>query len=269
MTRDIIQIDESLCNGCGLCIKGCHEGALALIDGKARLISESYCDGLGACLPECPTGAISIISREAAHFDEQAVQNRMKTAAPSDTASSAATAVKDEQRKPAMRGCPGSQARILLQKKVDPCAEHPANVPAAQAAEGRFSTPSVPAASVSELKQWPVQIKLAPAGAPYFDGARLLIAADCAAYARASFHHEFMRGRITLIGCPKLDQVDYAEKLTAIFRQNEIKSIMVVRMEVPCCGGLDHAVRQALMQCGKMIPWQVVTLATDGSILDE
>ena len=217
MKRDIIQIDESLCNGCGLCIQGCHEGALALVDGKARLISESYCDGLGACLPECPTGAIKIVSREAAHFDVEAVQTRASVA-----------------------GVAQGSIAVLPENTVP----------------------------VSELRQWPVQIKLTHAGAPFFDGARLLIAADCVAYARANFHQEFMRGRITLIGCPKLDQVNYAEKLTAIFRQNEIKSIMVVRMEVPCCGGLEHAVRQALMDCGKMIPWQVVTLGTDGSIID-
>lgn len=259
MKRDIIQIDESRCNGCGLCIMSCHEGALALVDGKARLISESYCDGLGACLPECPTGAISIVSREAAHFDEEAVQARSQTSA----AASASDQAKLE--KPPLRGCPGSQARVLQQKKNEPRL-HSTVSTARTVQESPLAPPTAP---VSELNQWPVQIKLMHAGAPYLDGARLLIAADCAAYSRASFHQEFMRGRITLIGCPKLDQVDYSEKLTAIFRQNEIKSIMVVRMEVPCCGGLDHAVRQALMNCGKMIPWQVVTLATDGSILDE
>ena len=259
MKRDIIQIDESLCNGCGLCIKGCHEGALALVDGKARLISESYCDGLGACLPECPTGAISIISREAATFDEEAVQARTQAV----SASAGSAPVKLE--KPLLRGCPGSQARVFQQKKTDTRLPS-ANLPLRSDLDAPSATLAAP---VSELKQWPVQIKLMNTGAPYLDGARLLIAADCAAYARASFHQEFMRGRITLIGCPKLDQIDYSEKLTAIFRQNEIKSIMVVRMEVPCCGGLDHAVRQALMNCGKMIPWQVVTLATDGSILDE
>ena len=260
MKRDIIQIDETLCNGCGLCIKGCHEGALALVDGKARLISESYCDGLGACLPECPTGAISIVSRDAAFFDEEAVQARTRSAA----ASPASVQIKRET--PPVRGCPGSQARMLQQKKSEPRLQTTGTT--AQTAQDDPSTMPV-AEPVSELKQWPVQIKLMHTGAPYLEGARLLIAADCAAYSRASFHQEFMRGRITLIGCPKLDQVDYSEKLTAIFRQNEIKSIMVVRMEVPCCGGLDHAVRQALMNCGKMIPWQVVTLATDGSILEE
>ena len=215
MKRDIIQIDESLCNGCGLCISGCHEGALALIDGKARLISETYCDGLGACLPDCPTGAISIVSRDAAAFDEAAVQAGKLASSASPSAGSPPTLSPE-----------------------------------------------------SELRQWPVQIKLVSIGAPYLDNARLLIAADCSAYARAGFHQDFMRGRITLIGCPKLDQIDYTDKLTEIFRQNEIKSIMVVRMEVPCCGGLEHAVRQALMRCGKMIPWQVVTLGTDGSILE-
>ena len=225
MRRDIISIDESRCNGCGLCISSCHEGALALVDGKARLISETYCDGLGACLPECPAGAIRIVSREAADFDETAVQARMPQQEQANT----------RQRPDQRTGAAGS-ANSLEQQPV------------------------------SELHQWPVQIKLMSAGSPCLDHARLLIAADCTAYARADFHQEFMRGRITLIGCPKLDQVSYAGKLAEIFRQHEIKSIMVVRMEVPCCGGLDHAVMQALQDCGKMIPCQVVTLGIDGSI---
>jgi Pyruvate/2-oxoacid:ferredoxin oxidoreductase delta subunit len=246
MKRDIIQIDEDKCNGCGLCIQGCHEGALALVDGKARLVSEAYCDGLGACLPECPTGAISIVSRDAAAFDEAAVQAHQQPhthpAAP----------------EPLACGCPGTQARAMG-RSARAAAPVTARQPDQAAAEE----------ALSELAQWPVQIKLVPVGAPYLDGARLLIAADCAAYAHAAFHQTFMRGRVTLIGCPKLDGVDYAGKLGDILRHHSIKSILVVRMEVPCCGGLEHAVRQALLTCGKMIPWQVVTLSTDGRILEE
>ncbi|HAL74351.1 MAG TPA: ferredoxin [Clostridiales bacterium] len=217
LRRDIIQIDEEKCNGCGLCITGCHEGALALVDGKAKLISATYCDGLGACLPACPTGAITIAQREADEFVAPA---------------------------------PGSKAALEEQAK---------QVAAQRAAQA--------APVQSELIQWPVQIKLVPIQAPYLQDARLLIAADCTAYARANFHADFMRGRVTLIGCPKLDAGSYAEKLAEIFRHNSIKSIMVVRMEVPCCGGLEHAVKQAILASGKMIPWQVVTLGTDGSIL--
>ena len=247
MQRDIIQIDEDKCNGCGLCITGCHEGALALVDGKARLISETYCDGLGACLPSCPTGAINIVKKDAVEFTAPApgskadLEEKAKTGAKADV-------------EPLACGCPGSQSRTLTRDE-----------------SAAFQAAPAPAAAqpASELRQWPVQIKLMPITAPYLDNARLLIAADCAAYSRANFHAEFIKGRITLIGCPKLDGVNYADKLTAIFRQNEIKSIMVVRMEVPCCGGLEQAVKQALHDCGKMIPWQVVTLGTDGSILQD
>lgn len=244
MQRDIIQIDEDKCNGCGLCIIGCHEGALALVDGKARLISETYCDGLGACLPSCPTGAINIVKKEAVEFTAPAPGSK------ADLEEKAKAAAKTAAE-PLACGCPGSQSKTLKR-----------DVPAAA------QTVAAPAANqpASELRQWPVQIKLMPITAPYLDNARLLIAADCAAYSRANFHAEFIKNRITLIGCPKLDSVNYADKLTEIFRQNEIKSIMVVKMEVPCCGGLEQAVRQALLDCGKMIPWQVVTLGTDGSI---
>ena len=232
MKRNIISIDESKCNGCGLCVGACHEGALQMIDGKARLVSESYCDGLGNCLPECPTGAIQIEERDAAPFDEAAVlAHGGKLVA--------------EPELPC--GCPGTQSREL---------------PSAKAPARDADAPE------SCLAQWPCQIKLVPVNAPYFRGARLLVAADCAAFARASFHQDFMRGKITLVGCPKLDGVDYAEKLGAILRSNDIRSVTVVRMEVPCCGGLEHAVRGALVSSGKMIPWQVVTLATDGSILE-
>ena len=194
MIRKIIKIDENKCNGCGACAAACHEGAIEMVGGKAKLAREDYCDGLGDCLPECPTGAITFEEREAPAYDESAVSR--------------------------------------------------------------------------QLQQWPVQIKLVPTKAPYFDNANLLIAADCTAYAYGNFHQEFIRNRITLIGCPKLDSVDYSEKLTAIIRDNNIKSVTVVRMEVPCCGGIENAVKTALQASGKFIPWQVITISTDGKILD-
>lgn len=234
MIRKIIHIDEERCNGCGLCAKACHEGAIGMVDGKARLLRDDYCDGLGDCLPACPTGAISFTEREAAAYDKAAVQRNK--------------AAKAEQATAAPSGCPGSQARRIQRSGV------PAD----------FS--EMP--SSSELRQWPVQIKLAPVHAPYFDGAKLLLAADCTAYAYASFHRDFIRGKITLIGCPKLDSTDYSEKLTEIIRQNDIQSLTIVRMEVPCCGGLENAAKKALQNSGKFIPWQVVTISTDGKILD-
>ncbi len=257
MQRDIIEIDQEKCNGCGLCITACHEGALALVDGKAKLISESYCDGLGACLPDCPTGAIKIVKKEADGFTAPApgskadLEDRQKQAE--------GVAQKDPAAVPPLPcGCPGTQAKAF-NRQENACTAAPAAATAGQP----------PQQAESELSQWPVQIKLVPPKAPYLNNARLLIAADCAAYARANFHQEFIKGRITLIGCPKLDSGDYADKLTEIFRQNSIKSIMVVRMEVPCCGGLEHAVQKALLACGKMIPWQVVTIGTDGRILED
>ncbi len=233
MKRNIICIDEEKCNGCGLCVDACHEGALQMVDGKARLVSESYCDGLGACLPECPTGAITIEERDAAVFDEAAVQKHLKN-----------------KQRPAACGCPSVQAKTL--HKTD------AAVPA-----------STEPRADSELRQWPCQIKLVPANAPYFDGARLLIAADCTAYAYAGVHDRFMKGRITLIGCPKLDMTDYAEKLTDILAHNDIRSIDVLRMSVPCCGGIEHAVRQALTASGKMIPWHVTVISPNGEIVED
>ena len=238
MKRRIIEIDREKCNGCGACAAACHEGAIAMVDGKAKLMRDDYCDGLGDCLPACPTGAIAFVEREAAAYDEKAVlENRQR-----------------KMRKEGMTlpcGCPGTQSKTI------------------QRAECAGEDPSyMNTKPVSRLSQWPVQIKLVPVNAPYFDGAKLLIAADCTAYACAAFHEEFIRGRITLVGCPKLDGVDYSEKLTEIIRNNDIKSVTVVRMEVPCCGGLENAAKTALQNSGKFIPWQVVTISTDGRIVD-
>lgn len=232
MLRQIIKIDAEKCNGCGLCVSACHEGAIGMIDGKAVLLRDDYCDGLGNCLPVCPTGAISFEERDTLEFDEEAVKENMEKSKPQ-----------------APRGCPGTNAKAIHRA--------PTAAPA-QAA---------PAAG-SQLNQWPVQIKLVPVNAPYFENANLLVAADCTAFAYGSFHQDFMRNKITIIGCPKLDDGDYSEKLTAIIRNNNIKSVTVARMEVPCCGGIEHAVKTALMNSGKMIPWQVVTISTDGKILD-
>lgn len=204
MIRRIIQIDEEKCNGCGACAAACHESAIGMVDGKAKLLRDDYCDGLGDCLPACPTGAITFVEREAAAYDEAAV--------------------------------------LANQKKATK--------------------------SQSQLQQWPVQIKLVPTNAPYFDGAKLLIAADCTAYAYANFHEDFIKGRIVLVGCPKLDAVDYSGKLEEIIRNNNIASVTIVRMEVPCCGGLEMAAKKALQNSGKFIPWQVTTISVDGKILD-
>ena len=237
MVRRIISIDTGKCNGCGACASACHEGAIGMKDGKAYLMRDDYCDGLGDCLPACPTGAITFIEREAAAYDEKAVL--------------AAKAEKKGATEKSVLpcGCPGTHS-----KKI----EHSSNCDAAAA----FA--DVP----SRLGQWPVQIKLVPVNAPYFEGARLLVAADCTAYAFGAFHEKFMKGAVTLVGCPKLDSVDYSEKLTSIISENNIKSVTVVRMEVPCCGGIENAVKQALIRSGKFIPWQVVTISTDGRILD-
>lgn len=236
MIRRIIEIDKEKCNGCGLCANACHEGAIGMVDGKATLLRDDYCDGLGDCLPVCPTGAITFVEREAAAYDEAAVQANMAKKGKSPCA------------------CPGSQSKLLeVQEKMAAKAEEEA----------------APAAVPSRLRQWPVQIKLAPIKAPYFDGAKLLIAADCTAYAYGNFHEEFMKGKITLVGCPKLDMVDYSEKLTEIIKQNDIQSVTIVRMEVPCCGGMEMAAKKALQASGKFIPWQVVTISTDGKILDK
>ena len=238
MIRKIIHIDEARCNGCGACANACHEGAIAMVNGKAKLIRDDYCDGLGNCLPVCPTGAITFEEREAAAYDEAAVAVHME-------------ARKQEQQAAHAGGCPGSRIRQFNM-----------TADARDAAPTGGDMPWV-------LRQWPVQIKLAPIHAPYFDGANLLVAADCTAYAYGNFHRDFIRGRVTLVGCPKLDMVDYSEKLTEILRRNDVKSMTVVRMEVPCCGGIEAAAKNALKASGKFIPWRVVTLSIDGKILSD
>ena len=230
MIRKIIEINENKCNGCGICAEACHEGAIGMVDGKAKLLRDDYCDGLGDCLPACPTGAISFVEREAAAYDEEAVK-RNKTNKTYGNSNS---------------GCKGSAAKTISRNIEE---------------NGRKSEEVI-----SQLMQWPVQIKLVPVKAPYFDGANLLVAADCAAFAFGDFRRKFMKNKITVIGCPKLDGVDYSEKLTSIIAENDIKSVTVVRMEVPCCGGIENAVKTALMNSGKFIPWQVVTITTDGRI---
>ena len=226
MVRRIVRIDEEKCNGCGACANACHEGAIGMVDGKAKLLREDYCDGLGDCLPACPTGAITFEMREAPAYDEAAVLAAKK-------------------KTPCAGGCPGTAAKILTPK-------------------GK----TAPAESVSQLRNWPVQIKLAPMTAPYFDGCRLLIAADCTAYAYANFHNDFIRDHITLVGCPKLDGIDYSMKLTHILRNNDIRSVTVARMEVPCCGGIEYAVKQALENSGKDIPCRVITIGINGQIVE-
>lgn len=229
MIRQIIKIEEDKCNGCGLCITACHEGAIGLVNGKAKLLRDDYCDGLGDCLPVCPTNAITFEKREAAAYDEDAVKIAQSQSLPC--------------------GCPGTHSKSI---------EHTNTVDPKEALNQPIQT---------QLKQWPVQIKLASANAPYFNNANLLIAADCTAYAYSNFHNDFMKDKITLIGCPKLDQCDYSEKLTAILKQNNIKSLTIIRMEVPCCAGIENAVKTALKNCEKLIPWQVITLTTDGKVL--
>lgn len=250
MIRKIIKIDEEKCNGCGACASACHEGAIGMVDGKARLMREDYCDGLGDCLPACPTGAITFEEREAPAYDYEAVmaaKNRDAGRGAAAGCDVAAPGVSDVSGGSGGRGVIGGYGEAGGYGVVGDYATLPLR---------------------SRLSQWPVQIKLVPVRAPYFDGADLLIAADCTAYAYGNFHNEFIRNRVTLIGCPKLDEGDYSEKLTEIIRENDIKSVTIVRMEVPCCGGLEFAAKKALQDSGKFIPWHVVTVSTDGRLLD-
>ena len=231
MVRKIIQIEEDKCNGCGICATACHECAIGIVNGKAKLLRDDYCDGLGDCLPACPTKAIHFIEREADAYNEAAVN-----------------AAKQKKTHPNFSGCPGSAAKEI----------HP-----------KPNSSAYHTTTNSQLTQWPVQIKLAPVTAPYFQNANLLIAADCTAYAYGDFHNKFIHNRITLIGCPKLDSIDYTEKLTDIISNNAIKSITIARMEVPCCGGLEQAVKAALQASQKFIPWQVVIISTNGTVISE
>ncbi len=249
MKRNIIKIDEEKCNGCGLCVNACHEGALIMENGKAKLISDSYCDGLGNCLPECPTNAITIEEREADAFDEELVKKNMEIKAAGVKPSDAHVTVAPNAAPPMQGGCPGSRAMAIKRTSEN-------------ASEVQTTTSTMS----SELMQWPCQIKLVPVNAPYFNNCDLLIAADCTAFAYANIHKDFMKNRITLIGCPKLDEGDYSEKLTAILANNNINSVKVLRMEVPCCGGIVNAVKTALIRSGKMIPWSIVVIGTNGEI---
>ncbi len=233
MIRTIIKIDEEKCNGCGLCAQACHEGAIEMVQGKAKLLRDDYCDGLGDCLPVCPTGAIAFEKRKALPFDEGAVKAKMA-----------------KEGKVYQGSCPGMAVKKFEKE-------------ASSLTQEKNSSPS------SHLNQWPVQIKLVPVNAPYFENAHVLIAADCTAFAYGNFHQKFMKNHITLIGCPKLDEGDYAQKLTEILLLNNIQSLTVTRMEVPCCGGIENAVKTALKQSGKIIPWQVVTITTNGEILEK
>lgn len=253
MVREIVEIDEEKCTGCGLCANACHEGAIGMVDGKAKLLRDDYCDGMGDCLPACPADAIRITRRESEAYNAKAVEEH-KEKKRMEVFMKAAS-----QTPPVMGhgfggGCPGSRM-MQFDRSEEP--------EEAQAQAGIAARPQR-----SQLSQWPVQLKLVSPQAPYFAGAKLLVAADCTAYAYASFHQDFIKNHVTLIGCPKLDDVDYSEKLTEIIRDNDIKEVTIVRMEVPCCGGLQHMVETALKNSGKFLPWRVVTISTDGRILE-
>lgn len=278
MIRKIIKIDEEKCNGCGICATACHEGAIDIVDGKAKLVREHYCDGLGDCLPACPTGAITFEEREAPAYDDSAVkesqEEHKKTAMNMSIDEIMQIEDENERRKLMIaktkeagdtnqtmhRGCPGSRMRQLKNSGV--------NSGACPSSNQDFQNTQFQTKPVSQLAQWPCQIKLVPTKAPFFEGAKLLIAADCSAYAYANMHAEFMRGKTTIIGCPKLDDIDYSNKLTEIISNNDIREVTIVRMEVPCCGGLALAAKKALQASGKFIPWQVVTISIDGKILN-
>lgn len=278
MVRRVIEIDEEACIGCGLCANACHEGAIGMVNGKAKLMRDDYCDGFGDCLPACPVDAIKFIEREAAAYDEAAVLAAKKAKETANKLSSAMSSIKNNNAKSKNEmkdnvtdangnysknrdadmiepcGCPGTRAQTIIHDNSD---DNSCNV-------NNNASEKIQ----SELTQWPVQIQLLPVTAPFYNNANLLIAADCTAYAYGDFHRKFVKNRVVLVGCPKLDDADYQSKLTAIISQNDIKSVTIVRMEVPCCGGLENAAKEALKASGKFIPWQVVTISTDGRILD-
>lgn len=258
MLRKIIEIDEDLCNGCGLCVSACHEGAIGLVDGKAKLLRDDYCDGLGDCLPACPTGAITFTEREAAPYDEAAVMSHLASKGKGDAKSPGASAQAEASGAAKPAGCPGMRAFAIDHAQPDS---------AKDSSSDAHDEDADAATRPSQIASWPIEIKLVPVQAPYFDGADLLVAADCTAFAYGDFHKDFMRDHVTIIGCPKLDGVDYAEKLAAILENNDIRSLTVARMQVPCCGGLENAARRALEASGKDIPFEVVTIACNGELL--
>ena len=262
MVRNIIKINEELCNGCGLCVNACHEAAIGLVNGKAKLLRDDYCDGLGNCLPACPTNAISFEEREALAYNEEEVKKNMHNNKMESNA--------EHNEKPVVhQGCPGSRMMELKKQENSENKEGSKSNAGANQDAAERNTPvagNIPAASM--LRQWPVQIQLVPVNAPYFNDADLLIAADCTAYAYGDFHR-FMKNKITLIGCPKLDEADYAEKLYQILAVNQIRSITIIRKEVPCWGGVVNAAKSALLESGNLVPWRVITMSTDGTILSD